>query len=244
MRMTLLELVQQIGSKLNSDEINSIGDTTESLQIALEVQATYYSMLDNIEWPHQYNLIALEASGTTEKPTHMRIPRAVDNFKWIRYRDSTQDTAVYNPVKYLIPEEFLDLLSSHTAGPSLEVQDYSGAYFLVGTDRDPQYYTSFDDSYIVFDSYNSDVDSTLQSSKIMAMAQTIPSFILTDDAYPDLPTKYFPLLLAEATAACFFYAKQMQSPVDERRARRSFVRHFNNANRTQEANSTVLDFGR
>lgn len=244
MKMTVLELVQQIGSKLNSDEINSIADTTESLQIALELQATYYAMLDNVEWPYQYNLISLEASGDVTKPTHMKLPEAVDNFKWIKYKDGLSPTTNYKTIQYLQPDEFLEMIFANTADQSIEVQDYSGAYFLVGNTRDPQYYTSFDDTHIVFDSYNADIDSTLQSSKVMALAQTIPTFVMEDDAYPDLPTRYFPMLLAEATAACFFYAKQMQSPIDERRARRSYVRHFNNVNRAQEADKTVLDFGR
>lgn len=244
MRMTLLEIVQQILNKTNGDEINSIGDNTESMQIALEVQSTFYSMLDNIEWPHQYNLIALEASVDTDRPTHMKVPRAIDNFKWIRYRDGESTTPIYNKVDYLKPDEFIERTMVNTLGSSIDVEDYSGAHLLIGNDRDPQHYTSFDDVYMVFDSYNATVDSTLQSSKVMAMGQTIPAFELTDTAYPDIPTKYFPMLLAEATAACFWYSKQMQSPIDERRARRSFVRHFNNIHRSQEANQEVLDFGR
>lgn len=245
MKLTLLELTQQILNKMNGDEVNSIGDTVEATQVAYEIQATYYAMLDNIEWPYQYNLTALEASVDVTRPTHMRLPEAVDNFKWIKYRDSSiTDSVVYNPVEYLQPEEFLEAIFNHTTDQSIQVQDYSGAYFLVGSNRDPKFYTTFDDEHIVFDSYDSSVDSTLQSSKVIAMAQTIPTFVMEDNAVPNLPTRYFPMLLAEATAACFFYAKQMQSPIDERRARRSYVRHFNNVNRAQEADKTVIDFGR
>lgn len=244
MRLTLLEIVQHILNKLNGDEVNSIGDTVESYQIALEVQASFYSMLDDIQWPFQYNLVALEASNDEDRPTHMRVPTSVDNFKWIRYRDGSVTAPVYNEVKYLSPEEFLDYLSARIGNSYLSVQDYSGAYFPIITDRDPAYYTSFDDEYIVFDSYNSELDDTLQSSKVMAMGQTIPTFVMEDAAYPDIPTKYFPQLLAEATAACFFYQRQTASPVDERRARRSFVRHQNAMHRSQEADKQIPDFGR
>lgn len=244
MKMTLLEIVQQILSKQTGDEVNSIGDTTESMQVALEVQASYYAMLDDIQWPFQYNLIALEASADTNRPTHMRVPTNVDNFKWIRYRDGAITTPAYNDVTYLKPEEFLDYTMSDTSSSAVSVEDYSGAYLLIGTGRDPKYYTMFSDDYVVFDSYDSTVDDTLKSSKVIAMGQTIPTFVLEDNAYPDIPTKYFPQLLAEASAACFFYLRQTASPIDERRARRSFVRHQNAMHRSQEADKQIPDFGR
>jgi hypothetical protein len=37
-KMTLLEMTQNILSAMNSDEVNSITDTVESLQVAEEIQ--------------------------------------------------------------------------------------------------------------------------------------------------------------------------------------------------------------
>lgn len=243
MKMTTLEIVQQVLNKLGGDEVNSIGDTVESYQIALELQATFYSMLDDIAWPFQYNLVALEASVDSARPTHMKVPVGVDNFKWIRYKDSESTVPIYNTIKYLKPEEFLDMIATNTSA-ALTVQDYSGAYFSVGTEQDPCYYTSFDDDYVVFDSYNAAVDDTLQSSKVIAFGQTIPTYNLDDTSYPPIPAKYFPQLLAETTAACYFYQRQTGSPIDERRARRSFVRHQNAMHRSLEADKQIPDFGR
>lgn len=242
MKMTLLEMVQEIGSKLNSDEVNSIGDTVESTQIAHEIRATYYDLLSLVEWPFQYNLISLYSSGDINKPTHMLVPEAVDNFKFIRYRNTALDQPIYEEVEYLKPEDFIDRTSRYV--DAIDVQDYSNAWLRVGNNAGPRFYTMFDDEHVVFDSYNAALDDTLQESKVIAMAQTIPTFEFADDAYPDLPVKYYPMLLAEASAACHFYQKQMASPVDERRARRGYVRHFNNRNRAQDADSSTIDFGR
>ena len=245
MKLTLLELVQQILNKLNSDEVNSIGDTVESLQIANEVKTTYYDMIGNIELPYQYNLIPFEASLDTARPTHMIIPDNVDNFKWIQYNQGTAAEPDYVEVDYLTPEQFILRVSSYNdTGDVLTVQDYGGSYIVVGTADHPKYYTLFDDIHVVFDSYDNTVENTLQESKVRAFGQTIPTWSMTDDFIPDLPAKHFPQLLAEAAQASMAYWKQTNSPIDQMRARRQYVRHFNNRNRKQGSEDAVLNFGR
>lgn len=245
MKLTLLELCQRIANKLNSDEINSIGDSVESMQIAMEVRDTYYDMVGNIEMPDQYGLVPLEASNDEDRPTHMKAPERLDNFKFIEYNNGTAEEPDYQACEYLSPYEFLKKTGAYNEGnEAITVQDFGGSYLTIGSNRYPKYYTLFDDEWVVFDSYDADVDDTLQSSKVRAYAQTIPTFSLTDNFYPDLPVKYFPQLLAEATAACFTYFKQTASPTDERRARRQYVRHFNNRTRALNAENSVLDFGR
>lgn len=245
MKLTLLEIVQRIANKMNSDEINSIGDSVESMQIAMEVRDTYYDMIGNIEMPDQYSLVALEASNDEDMPTYMKAPERLDNFKFIEYNWGTNEEPQYETVEFLSPYEFLKKTGQYNEGNDvMVVQDFGGSFINIGTNRHPKYYTLFDDEWVVFDSYDATVDDTLQSSKVRAYAQTIPTFSLTDSYYPDLPVKYFPQLLAEATAACFTYWKQTASPTDERRARRQYVRHFNNRNRSLDSDNEVLDFGR
>lgn len=245
MKQTNLQIVQMILNKMNGDEVNSVGDTTESMQILLELMASYYAMIGDIEWPGQFNYIPLEPSLDTDKPTHMRCPDNVDHFKSLRYNNGTAAAPNYIEVCYLDREAFVDKIISNLNGNSTAVvQDYSGAYLTIVTNKHPTYYTLFDDEHVVFDSYASDVDDTLQASKVIAYAQCIPSFELTDDFVPDLHAKDFPQLIAETTAACFSYWKQQASPTDERRARRLFVRRFNNQTRTSAAQNEPLDFGR
>lgn len=245
MKLTLLELTQQILNKLNSDSVNSIGDTVESLQVANEIKVTYYDMISNIEMPFQYNLIPLEASNDTTKPTHMIVPEEVDNFKWIQYNRGTAAEPDYIEVEYLDKEKFILRVSNYNdVDDVLTVQDYGGSYIVIGTSDHPRYYTMFDDIHVVFDSYDSSVDDTLQASKIRAYGQTTPAWQMTDDFIPDLPAKHFPQLLAEASQACMAYWKQTNSPIDQMRARRQYVRHFNNRNRKLGSEDKVLDFGR
>lgn len=245
MKMTLLDIVQTILNKMNSDEVNSIGDTTESMQVAEEVKTTFYHMWGNIEQPYQYNLIPLEASIDVTRPTHMRVPENVDSFKWIKYNAGTNSEPNYIDVQYLSPEEFLWRNSKYTdTSYSQTVQDFSGSYIVVQSNSAPHYFTLFDDQWVVFNSFDAAVDDTLQSSKVQAFGQRIPSWLMADDFIPDLPAKHFPQLVAEAAEACSAYFKQMPSYIDQKRARQQYVRHFNNRNRQIAAADMVPDFGR
>jgi len=245
MKLTVLDMVQQVLNKMGSDEVNSIGDTVESMQVATELQATYFDMINNIEWPSQYNLVSFNSSLDTAKPTHMEVKADLDHFKWLKYNNGTAAVPEYRDVCYVTPEEFMDIVMNNVNGNStLTVQDYSGAYLIIKTDQHPRYFTTFDDRHIVFDSYLSSVDDTLQESKVVALGQVIPSFTLSDSFIPDMPAKYFPQLLAEASSACFFYLKQQQDPIDERRQRRQFVRHFNNRNVYLDKTRVAPNYGR
>ena len=60
MKRILLDIVQEIQSDLDLDEIESIDDTMESEQIVVIVKATYYSMISNRNWPHLRRSIQIE----------------------------------------------------------------------------------------------------------------------------------------------------------------------------------------
>ena len=62
MKYTLLQLVQTIASSMDSDEVNSISDSTESLQIANIVRSVYYDLINRAKLPEHFTLVTLEAS--------------------------------------------------------------------------------------------------------------------------------------------------------------------------------------
>ena len=76
------------------------------------------------------------------------------------------------------------------------------------SDTSPTYFTSFDDEYLVFDSYDIDVDSTLQTSKTQCQGKVRTSFSLVDTFIPDLPVQMFSYLLNESKSTCFLVLKQ------------------------------------
>jgi len=85
MKMTLLEIVQNILSDMNSDEVNHISDTTESMQVASVVRDTYYELASNRLWPTNKQLITLTALSNSARRTHLRIPDNVAVVRDIRY---------------------------------------------------------------------------------------------------------------------------------------------------------------
>jgi len=52
MKLTLLEIVQDIMNDMDGDEVNAISDTIESQQVAQIVKTTYLEMMANRNWPH------------------------------------------------------------------------------------------------------------------------------------------------------------------------------------------------
>jgi hypothetical protein len=88
MKYTLLQLTQSILSALNSDQVNSISDTVESLQVAECIRTSYFNMLGRYDLPEHNQLLNLMASGNASMPTLMYKPPGVNRIEWIKYYNS------------------------------------------------------------------------------------------------------------------------------------------------------------
>lgn len=223
MKLSLLDMVQDILSDLNDDEVNSISDTIESLQVAQIVKSVFFEMIAGKNWPHLRQLKALDSSTDNTKPTHMSVPELVKEVEWIEYNKKKTSELTrnrYEQIKYLAPDDFLRLTSSYnnTLDSVDVITDYSGVQFNIRNDRQPEYWTSFDDNFVVFNAYNKEIESTLQSSNSRMSCFIEPSWSMTDSFIPDLPSEAFPALLAEAKSVCFARIKQMPDQKAEQQA--------------------------
>lgn len=211
--MTLLEMVQDIMSDMDSDEINSINDTVEALQVAQIIKSTYYNIIDGRDFPFLYETFQLESSGTNTRPTHMGLPETIIDLKTINYncRKLTDTKDKYKEILYKTPEDFLYILNQRNSSESkvTTVTDTTGISLLIYNDRSPQYFTSFDDDNLVFDSYDSAVNTTLVAAKTQCHGKRSVAFTLLDTFTPDLPVQMFTYLLAEAKSTAFLTLKQM-----------------------------------
>lgn len=227
MKMTLIEMVQDIASDMNSDAVNSINDTPEAKQIAQIIKSTYYELLNLYEWPRRNGLAKLGATGDNTKPTHLVIPTSVDEIKELRYntKKKATDPDRFEVVQYVSPDNFLTITDRYDSTDTTTqiVTDYSGAVLYIKNDRAPTYWTSFDDKYVVFNAYDKSIDSSLQSSKTRCIATLNHEFVMDDSFVPDLPESHFPLLLAEAKSACFLRIKQTQDAKAEQQAVRQRI---------------------
>ena len=213
MKLTLLEIVQDVLSDMESDEVNSINDSVEALQVAQIAKTTYFNIIDGRECPWLNELFPLTGLGDTGVPSHMQIPENIVNVSWVRYncRLSTDDHDKYEKISYKTPEEFIAITSvRNNSDASIDiVTDFGGTVLNIVNDKAPTYYTSFDDGYIVFDSYDSSVDTTLQTSKTQGYGKRYPTFTMVDTFTADLPVQMFSYFLNEVKATCFLTLKQM-----------------------------------
>lgn len=232
-KLTLLDMVQNILSALDSDPVDSIDETVEAVQVAELVKEAYFELLSQRDWPFLFVLDKLQALGDVNNPTKMKIPDDWNKVKWIKYNKKE--------VQWIDPETFNDIISNRVAQAG--VIDSNG--FVIN--QDPQYWTSYDDTYVVFDGYNSSVDTTLQASKSVLYGTKQATWTHVDSFIPNIPEKFFPTLLAEAKSQAFVNLKQQSNAREERKATRGRMAMRNEAWRNENGEikyNTLVNYGR
>lgn len=249
--MTLLELTQNILSAMDAEQVTSIEDTVESMQVAEEIRNTYYEMLGNFETKSKLEFIALEdfTNQETDHQNALKIPDNVDKIEWIKYDISTTSSPIWKDITYLTPDDFFQHVFQNVPTENVEVVlTPAGTFrYSVPTNKDPEYWTTIDNEYVLFDSYN--IDQNVSYPRIVKLyslvyAEVIPAFTLADATIPDLEDKFFPMLLAESKSACFVNYKGVSNSKEEQRSRRQIVRHQNNRARYNEHKQSPFNYGR
>lgn len=224
MKYTLLDIVTDILSDLESDPVNSINDTEEGLQVAQIVKTTFQAMMSNRNWPHTAQVVTITPFSDNEHPTHMRVNDEIKSMISLYYdcRRNDDPRLNYRQIKYIDPDAFLRLTNQrNSTDPNTKlVIDPSGVKLLITTNKPPEYYTSFNDSDMVFDSYDKAVDSTLQSNKFQARAYRFPKFEMIDTHVPDLPEDAFAALIEESKSKAFLRLKSVQDVKAEQESNR------------------------
>ncbi|SPF82143.1 Phage protein [Pseudomonas phage GP100] len=223
-KKTLLQLTQDILNDMDSDEVNSIDDTIESVQVAQIIRATYEAMMSNRNWSHQRRLLTLEPLSDLSLPTHVRVQEAIKEMISVKYNCSKpgETRRFYQPIYWVEPDDFLRISNSrNTDDANIDViYDSSDIELFIRNDQQPRYFTSFDDNILIFDAYDSAIDDNIMASKIQAMAFIMPDWVHEDDAVPDLPIDAFTALLEEAKSRCFVKLKQQSDVTAATEARR------------------------
>lgn len=95
-KFTLLDMTQNILSRMSSDEVNSIGDTSESLQVANIIKNKYFDIINRVNLPEHDQLLQLDPSLDPTSPVLMYVPQGVADLKWLKYFDSNVLDSVGN----------------------------------------------------------------------------------------------------------------------------------------------------
>lgn len=202
---------------MDSDEVNSIGDTVESYDIALLLRDVYYDIAVELNLTCHESLFELEASGDPLQPTLMYLPDNVQTLHWVKYNNQQGTETVSNYISCHY-EIFTDFLESQTAmretddtgemTVSLNSENFEIIYL---SDKMPQKYTSIGNRVVIFDSYDVTEDTTLQKSKTMCGGLVYPTFTLSDTFVPDLDASQFPYYRNRAKVRAFAEKKQVDN---------------------------------
>ena len=204
MAKTLLRTVQDILSAMDSDEVNSISDTIESEQVAMCVETVYNQMVSEYDLPAKTKVIR---PGATDDYTNGKTRLFLDDddltLSYLEYDSRTSASAApnYKRITMLSNDEFLDRvknLDSSDSNKEEQTWPNSTFKFAVYTDRAPSYGTLVEESIIVLDAYDSDLDSSILNAKTLAEGQTDGTFQRADDALIDLPKELYTGLLVNA----------------------------------------------
>jgi hypothetical protein len=247
MKITLLEIVQEIMSDMDTDEVNSIFDTVEAEQIASIVKRTYINLISTRNWPHLSKLIQFNPITDYDKPTHLRMPSNIKELQFLNYdiRKQGETKRVYTEMTYLEPIEFLFKTNNRDSDNEniILVDNGGGVELLIDKSTRPRYWTSFNDQDIVFDSYDETVDTVMQNSKVQAKAYMTPTWVMDDDFVPDFPAEAFSNLVEDAKSTAFLVLKQMANGKAEANAQRQ-ARWLSRKSWTAKGGIQFAKFGR
>lgn len=224
MRNTLLQIVQSVLNDLDSDAVNSISDTEESSQVVSIARDVYFTMVDELQLPSNHRIMQPDAAGVGY-PNYLKVPDNVKRVDWVRYncRVDISSEAVYNDITYLAPEEFIYLVTKrNNSDTNVEtiLDPVTSVPIFVINDKHPDYWTSFDDKYICFDSYDNTVDTELQSSQCMVAVEQTEPWTPSDAFLIPLPDHLQSLYLNEVKSMCFVTLKQVTNEKVEQAASR------------------------
>jgi len=243
MKKTLLEIVQDILSLGDDDDVNSISETVQAEQVAKLVASSYETIVAGKALPEMASLAQLEGLSDADRPNYLRLPDNVRFMEEFRYKIKGR----FKTVLYEEPQAFISRISSRdtTKDNVILVEDVSSLVQLpIVNDSRPTVWTTFDDEHIVCDSYDSAVESTLHAANTMAYVLAHPApFEIRDDFIPDLDATMFPALINEATSMYFAVFKSGVNQKVEQSARRARVATQNDMYRLH-GKDRLVNYGR
>ncbi len=251
MKETLIEIVQDILSDSDSDAVNSITATVESDQCARVVRTIFNQIIDGSDITYPKRIKELDATSIAT-PNIMTRPDGMYDIEWMKYnvKNATTDPNRYRTVRYMDPSDFVYLTASRASDDTTvdNITLSSGYELLVRNDIAPTYWTFLQgEDDIIFDSYDSALETNLQASKSLVYGRTKPTLALTDLAVPELPDHLFNALKSQSRALFFdLYKDGVTRKVDEL-DRRTQVRTQRHRHLTKMANvekKTGQNFGR
>lgn len=216
-------------------QLNPSGDTAKPTVMTIP------DNFGNLQWI-KYNKegSAIGAVGSSQAwttPDGLTVHFGTSEATWASGSATGGDYEQFKPIMFLQREDFLKQIQTLNDNDTTVLKynltvEGVNIPLLCRNDKQPEYYTVFSGKTIVFDSFDSTVDATLQGSKTMCYGKKNPVFVLSDTYIPELDDKYFSVLFNEAKSLCFSELKQVTNLKAEKAARRGWIK-------TQKAKASV-----
>lgn len=248
MQRTLLQVCQTYLDATSGFYVDSIFDTDESQQVANIAERIYYKMVQ--AYPNLLFTMkerTLDAVSDTDRPNYMLLPKDVQKVKESKlyYNVATESGEVnYKEVQYLTPLDFVSQTNrASSTTNTMIVEGYDDNKMVIGTKQFPSYFTSFDNKYVVFDSYNSDYDTTLQASKTRIVVSEEAVFLIEDDFIIPIPEHLSETYMDMVLDECLNLIYQQPNGMISQRARAARIK-LQQDNRTVGQGRSKRSYGR
>ena len=218
---TLIEIINDMLRATRSHPVSSWDDTDESRSCAYIVRRQIDNLLPKYNDVTKVNKIReLTPKSDLSFPTSFVIDVEIEDIEWIKYKVDGK----YRIVTYCTPEDFLsraDMLdTTQTYATTVAINSVDVPIY---NDRDPKYWTSFNNSDILMDAYDSTVDSTLQQSKSQAYVREPFTFVFSNTFVIPLDRSMLATLKEECISSATVEFKGMVNPKAEYQARRGRI---------------------
>lgn len=221
-KKNLLQMVQDVGAAISSDEITALGETVEAEDIQTIVLAQLEDLVTRQDWEFLKDKLSVLNDGTHS--ISLNIPDAVSNLQTVRYKCIDNS---YRTLTYLDPLDYLHRMQQlKTTEPNSDTVVVNGVTLVAKTNQDPRFWTILNDDEVFVDAYDSSRDATgvVGSQSVILMTGYLD---YTGNDQPTwiapIPEKLFTLWLQECIAEAFVKLRQVEDPREERKARRQYV---------------------
>lgn len=222
MKRTLLEIVREILSDMEGDDVSSYTDTVESQQVAEVVRATYDQIISGRDWPHLYRTFRPSTTfpGTL---TRLMLPENVMDIKFVKYNKLKfgDNRDRYEEIPFKEPQVFFEITDArNNEADNVDVwfDQESGVMVNVYNDRHPTMYTAIGEASLIFDAFDDQFDELLRGSDCWIYGKLYPNYTMDDSLYFPLPIEAYPYFIEEAKSTCFLTLKQMPNALADRHA--------------------------
>lgn len=251
MALTLLQVVQKYMDRTSGFPISSINDLDESMQVASvaeDIFQEFVQLYPNLLFMQKDR--TLDSVGDVDKPNFLAIPPEIRDIKesvlYYNVSKGVNETVEYRALRYETPLTFLQLTEAYrdSDNDTQVVEGFDGTKMVVINDQGPSFFTSFDGKYIVTDSYDSEVEATLQSSKTRMVSTEIPNWVMDDNFVIPIPEHTTSAYLNMVLDQAYNDVRQERNGLISQKARRDRIKLQQDSNNVGSAERAKQRYGR